>query len=265
MWGWNHVRVAYCSQDLWTGQVTQASNATYGALFAGHLILDATLSTLEAEYGLSDAEEIVLTGDSAGGIGVWPNLDWVAERYSKARVVGAPVAGFYFFADPYTGPGHTESGLADFREPAWPQHYALWQSFVDADCAKARASNPSVCILANNTKQYVSTPTFIAEAQTDEVVLTAHDWVPSDLQPQADVKPYMEQWRDNMTIATAPRIARGDGYFNPACFMHTSFSPSKPLIQGLNFLQVFGNWYFSRSGPKVVRDDCGIMCNPTCP
>lgn len=60
-------------------------------------------------------------------------------------------------------------------------------------------------------------------------------------------------------------MQRGDGLFNPACFMHTSFSPSKPLLQGLNFLQVFGNWYYGRSGPSVLRDSCGIMCNPTCP
>jgi hypothetical protein len=33
-------------------------------------------------------------------------------------VVGAPIAGFYFYAYPYDGPDHTDgsAGLADFRE-----------------------------------------------------------------------------------------------------------------------------------------------------
>jgi hypothetical protein len=60
---------------------------------------------------------------------------------------------------------------------------------------------------------------------------------------------------------TSPR----SGVFNPACFIHTTFSPEKPLLQGLNFLQTFGNWYFQRQGPIHLADDCGVMCNPTCP
>lgn len=55
------------------------------------------------------------------------------------------------------------------------------------------------------------------------------------------------------------------GVFNPACFIHTNFYPDKPLLQGLNFLQVFGNWYFQRHGPTHLADSCGVMCNPTCP
>jgi hypothetical protein len=79
---------------------------------------------------------------------VWPNLDWLAQRYPSARTVGLPLAGFYFYAYPFTGKGHTSSGLADFREAAWPGHYALWRSFVDASCAAAL--EPWACVLANN-------------------------------------------------------------------------------------------------------------------
>jgi len=54
--------------------------------------------------GLTAATDIVLTGESAGGIGVWPNLDWLAARYPKARVIGAPIAGFYFFGEVHPRP-----------------------------------------------------------------------------------------------------------------------------------------------------------------
>ena len=120
------------------------------------------LDALDAGAGLQSATDIVLTGESAGGIGVWPNLDWLALRYPRARVVGAPIAGFYFFAYPYQGPGHTQSGLADFREPAWPGHMALWRSFVDEDCEAALAE-PSHCILANYSYPFVSSPAFVTE------------------------------------------------------------------------------------------------------
>lgn len=89
-------------QDLWTGQRTSADADTFGFYFSGHLVLESVLSELDAQ-GLTSATQIVLTGESAGGIGVWPNLDWIAERYPKARVIGVPIAGYYFWAYPYQG------------------------------------------------------------------------------------------------------------------------------------------------------------------
>lgn len=58
-----------------------------------------------------------------------------------------------------------------------------------------------------------------------------------------------------------------NGAFNPACFIHTSFDPQKPLIGGKSFLQAFGDWYYQRTPPAQYKlaDNCGIMCNPTCP
>lgn len=65
---------------------------------------------------------VELRGQGCSCPGVWMNLDWMAERYPQARVVGAPIAGFYFYAFPYDGPGHTQSDLADFRPAAWPSY-----------------------------------------------------------------------------------------------------------------------------------------------
>lgn len=90
--------VPYCSQDLHTGQVLAPSAATWGFYFAGHFIFEAIVADLRAKAGLGKASDVILSGDSAGGIGVWPNLDWLAEQLPAARVVGAPIAGFYFYA-----------------------------------------------------------------------------------------------------------------------------------------------------------------------
>ena len=90
---WNRVHIPYCSQDLWTGRRTTASNQTWGMYFSGHNILAAVLDDLDAQ--LVAATSIVLSGESAGGIGVWPNVDWLAARYPNAHVVGAPIGGVY--------------------------------------------------------------------------------------------------------------------------------------------------------------------------
>ena len=133
---WHHVLVPYCSQDLHSGQVTAPTNATFNLFFAGHLIYEAVLDAMQAAHNLSAATDIILSGDSAGGMGVWPNLDYTALRYPNARVVGAPIAGFYFFAYPYAGPNATQSVLADFRQAAWPQARlaGLWSGFGIAGC-----------------------------------------------------------------------------------------------------------------------------------
>ena len=73
----------------------------------------------------------------------------VVQRYKAAKVVGAPIAGFYFFAFPYDGPGHTEGlgGLADFREQAFSGYWALWDPAVDDTCRAALNMAPWKCMV----------------------------------------------------------------------------------------------------------------------
>ena len=108
--GWNHVLDPYCSQDLHSGRVVIATNKTWGLYFSGHLILKATLDALDKTGGLKDATDILVTGASAGGIGVWMNVDYIAQRYPSARVTAATVAGHYFYATFYDGVNHTNPG-----------------------------------------------------------------------------------------------------------------------------------------------------------
>lgn len=108
-------------------QTVTPSNSTYGLYFSGHFVFEAILDALDATGKLQDATEIILSGQSpgqadggvpwmlrlqrqapllpqshhhrqcagasAGGIGIWPNVDYLQERYPKARVVAAPIAG----------------------------------------------------------------------------------------------------------------------------------------------------------------------------
>lgn len=86
---WNHVMDPYCTQDLHAGQRTEANDDTFGLYFSGHHVLVATLDEMDkAANSLKDATDIIVSGTSAGGIGVWMNVDYVAKRYPKARVTG---------------------------------------------------------------------------------------------------------------------------------------------------------------------------------
>lgn len=264
---WNHVHLPYCTQDLHSGMITEASQSTWGMYFSGKFNFDALIDMLELHYGLDQADQVILTGASAGGIGVWLHLDGLAARLPKARVVGAPVAGFYFEAFPYTGPNHTSSVLADFSPGAWPGIYQLWNSTVDTTCKEALSESPWRCLLSNNSFPFISTATFITQAQTDEVVLIAHDWLPQSQMTQLPELQYMQSWHFNMTdVALAPAIlSTKHGVFNAACFIHTGFSFDAPIINGLGYLQAFARWFYQQGPPYAFVDNCGLMCNPTCP
>jgi hypothetical protein len=237
LWQTNHVDIPYCSQDLHSGTVTQPTPSTYGLYFSGHLVFQAVVEALIANHGMGDATDIILSGASAGGIGVWINVDWLAARLPSARVVAAPIAGFYYYAYPYTGVNHTSSILSDFTPPAWPQHYALWQSYVPPACAAAlnNTLGPWACMLSNYSLPYIGADAFVVEAQTDEVVLLDHDWVPQPYVTAPPEQMYLAEWHANMTQALAPLMAAAQpryGVFNAACFIHTDFYFTGPLIQG---------------------------------
>lgn len=69
------------------------SASTWGYRFAGRHILDAVLKDLKQQHGMANATDVILAGDSAGGMGVWLNLRFVKEQFpSTTMVAGAPVA-----------------------------------------------------------------------------------------------------------------------------------------------------------------------------
>jgi hypothetical protein len=68
-----------------------------------------------------------------------------------------------------------------------------------------------------------------------------------------------------MSVALSPSMAVGhpNGVFSPACFIHTD-GWETTLIKGINYLTAFDRWYFDDETMKL-QDDCGLLCNPTCP
>jgi len=64
-------------------------------VFRGVSNLDRTLDALIKNYGLGEATDVILSGGSAGGLSTFLHLDRVAARLPDAKVVGAPVAGYF--------------------------------------------------------------------------------------------------------------------------------------------------------------------------
>lgn len=70
---------------------------------------------------------------------------------------------------------------------------------MDDSCAKALGSSAWQCMLANASFPYITSEAFIAEAQTDQVVLLDHDWVPLSYLTQPPEQAYLAAWAANMS------------------------------------------------------------------
>ena len=94
---YTHVLVPYCSSDLWLGLKTNPKEPFHfvndssvdNFSFRGQTIFRSVFEDLLQQYNLSDAEEIILVGSSAGGIGILNNADWVLNHVIKLRSLSA--------------------------------------------------------------------------------------------------------------------------------------------------------------------------------
>ena len=144
------VQVLYCSSDDWSG--AKSSSTTYSPgdpttwNFQGRAILDAVIADLSASHAFASATEVMLTGQSAGGVGTFANANPVAKLVpSTARFVAYSDAGFGNGVDNFlaTAPPpnyidtvSTPNQIAK-RAPALP----LWNGTGDPVCAAASPSD----------------------------------------------------------------------------------------------------------------------------
>ena len=69
----------YCSSDVYTG-TRNASAETGDLFFHGKYIVKAIIKDLMENTWITEAEEVVLTGASAGAIGTEANCDMLADE-----------------------------------------------------------------------------------------------------------------------------------------------------------------------------------------
>lgn len=94
---YNHVLVPYCSSDLWLGLKTNPNkpfsfvNDSFvdNFSFRGQTIFRSVFADLLQHHDLADAEEIILAGSSAGGIGVLNHADWVLKHVVETNTFNA--------------------------------------------------------------------------------------------------------------------------------------------------------------------------------
>ncbi len=144
------VQVLYCSSDDWSG--AKASTSAYNPSdpttwdFQGHAIVKDVLADLNASHGLSSATEIMFTGQSAGGLGVFDNVNTIAPLIpSTVRFTAYSDAAFGNLIDNFSATGTPPNYLDTVDTPneiaKRVPGIALWNGTGDAACAAAAGTN----------------------------------------------------------------------------------------------------------------------------
>ncbi len=117
---YNHVVIPYCSSDVWLGEETTNTEAVESTTsqcdcfnyttasnqngcfnfnpqnpnipftFRGKIIYQSIVQQLLADYGMDNADKVILAGSSAGGLGVINHAKWtrnVLDPNTKARIL----------------------------------------------------------------------------------------------------------------------------------------------------------------------------------
>ena len=111
------------------------------------------------------ATDIILSGDSAGGIGAFNNIDFLTEKMKGVHVVGNPWAGWYF-PNVTTYPRWKQGLPNNFTSKPF---YQLYQSYLNEDCTAQHPSDPWYCGPLSMPQLYpfIKTPIYIAENMFD--------------------------------------------------------------------------------------------------
>jgi Pectinacetylesterase len=308
---YNQVWVHYCSSDNGTGSDDQLAVAptnqpagglvTYDIAFQGEAIVNAAIDTLiqgtatpDPGIGyyyetrlpdLHDATEILIGGESAGGVLVRNHLDRLRDRLTT-EVPGVDVRAVVdavFTPDKtdaaITWPATTPPDYADYlRNIAEPPLRTFWgadDSALDQSCLDPAwtadhnlvGSHPQVCYDTTYTQlNHLTTPVFVRMDLDDPMGQQQYTFF--GLYPAKDDY-WAAQYAQLQLLATygpgfggleAPDEA--PGVQGPKCHRHVAIQTndgfyqhavSNPSIAGLPFYELLVNWLTNPAGSTTVQ------------
>ena len=103
---WNAVLLIYCDGASFLGARTEPArwNSSVDLHFRGWHNLNAIMSDLERHHGFGAASDVIIGGDSAGGLATYLHIDYMAERIhgmnaargvKHASILGMPDSGYW--------------------------------------------------------------------------------------------------------------------------------------------------------------------------
>ena len=269
----------YITSDTHRGMnVNPSEEVSFGYYFDGHLNFIAIIEHLVNNYGLGNADYVLLTGGSAGSIGAIFNVDWLAERLQNNAIVKAvPYAGWY-------SPGALDTDLPIPYPPSDFGHFAredhgnkytlindaglsptnnLWKikEMLSPDCLAALSDDEWwACTSSHFAYKYIKSNIFVVHTQYDKNQIFEGNGAPTSPVNDTEldtVKRYIQMWGeatrqslqqiivddDDDDVFSFP-TAHEDGVFSASCITHGT--PQSVMIGGYGSMEIIGDWFFER-------------------
>lgn len=266
---YNLVYVPYCTGDVHSGQQRAFPSPALPFYFSGHLNIVTIVDHLLNTTSLGSAQRVMVSGSSAGGLGTFVNVDYIASRLpASTNVMGNPQGGYFFpavvpypeFTAGFFGPPFAGQNATVFTD--------IFNAYGNAECIDAHG--PAYCASVFGWYPYIKTPLFITEnaADSNQIFVELEAPMANTTTVNAFVQYFAQAMRANLTSQVAAKP--GDGLFVPGCLAHTentAFQSTGTLIKGVSIQAALSHWYTGQgNAPTRLMDACTtIPCNPTCP
>jgi len=245
---YNYVYIPYCSGDFHSG----TQNTSVGGLYyAGHRIVQAVVAKLKQSDTLAKAQFVLLTGESAGGLGVINNFDWMKLEFPDAVFKAWPAAGW--FPENITPiPSNYISLDASFKTL-----YAQVKPYLNRACLAAYSSEPFRCYSGTNVFPYIGNqPFFVSQSLFD-------NWAQgfngvSDLTSPNNVK-FLSHFGQAMrnSFAAAQIGPNTVGLFLVTDNVHTFGTGT--VLNGVTLQTVLSNWIDGNNGQIKDISTCPFI------
>ncbi|EYU36474.1 hypothetical protein MIMGU_mgv1a007660mg [Erythranthe guttata] len=258
-YNWNRVYVGYCDCSSYMGDVELKTNVTR----RGARVFNAIMDDLLAK-GMSNAENAILSGGSAGGLGAMLHCDGFSELLPNAkRVKCISDSGFFIHAKHLPGADKRAEYYANVSA-----YHGIRVDSLPSSCTSRM--DETLCLLPENIIRDIKTPLFIVETAFDQYQLALNyfsnesTWwnctnnievcTPSQLQTIKDYGVALRQTLQEISDTTSV------GIFVHPCFRHGHFYEKSGwegsfILGDKTIAQAVGDWFFDRASFQVIDYD----------
>jgi hypothetical protein len=276
----------YCDGSNFAGSADhKVGNATLH--IRGRKILQAVIDVVLKEWGYDETlEEIMLSGCSAGGTGVYFNVDWV-HRYVqsqlkhtkplKTRAFGN--AGWFLDTNSNSWDGNAWNGVPGIQRYADQAlfGYANLTGTLSKECQRSYApiGESWKCAMSQYIYPFIDQPTLVLQSSYDlnQLITGGPPCLPSGAVPKP---PYTDctagqieqisKYGDALNASLF--IARRGAVFAPTCVIHCYTNYWTTIkINGMTMADAIGDFFAAENPAGMLwYDTCrGANCNPSCP
>lgn len=251
---WNKVFVPYCDGASFSGSVDKpvASNKTNDVVyFRGKDIMDAVYDTLLSTYRMDGAEDVIITGSSAGGLTAILHADHIADKireksWKNPNIAAIPDAGYFMDVPSVDG----DFKLADdfsFKAMYDFQNIAASSSSALAACRNTYDNKKAAykCLFPQYIMPFVRTPMFFTQSFADAYQFPNVMGMSASASG-SDVVEYVDKFRGLMLHSMINGPSE-NGYWLTGCKVHTlSYHSdwfSGKAISGMQMRYAVYGWY----------------------